>query len=246
MRRVRASCARPPFQLETFASTTSESATSARPRLAVAGVHPRSRKRFATEAVCCLDTPVISLPVSHDPRTRASTQFRKRRPCIDRARTALLDAAKSRRSGRPMPISTSVRRKRDRPEPGRSNSLEESIAALVNVSSARGVPTRRVLSALLLVSAKVAESNQRRRRSRNRARSTHESALFQGLSGGHEFTGGQSDASACRPLRPRAPGLDGAPGRLPRGHRQQVQPNILRESRLETLSATNLVPIEAI
>jgi hypothetical protein len=160
MRRVRASCARPLFQLETFASIKSESATSGRPCSALVGVHPRSRRRFATDDACCLDTPVISLPVSHDPRMRASTQFCKRRPCFDRARTALLDAVSNSRSGRPIPISTSVIRKSERPGPGHRRSFALLIAAFVSVDSAPGVPTLRTLPALLLAVAKVRESNQ--------------------------------------------------------------------------------------
>jgi hypothetical protein len=160
MRRVRANCAKPPFQLETFASIRSESATSGSRRSALVGVQPRSRSRFATDAACCRETPVISLPVSHDPRMRASTQFCRRRSRIACERTALLDAARNSRSGRPMPISTSDKRNRDRPGPGARSSPAASIAAFVSAASAPGVPTPRIFPALPFAVAKVPESNQ--------------------------------------------------------------------------------------
>jgi hypothetical protein len=160
MRRVRANCARPPFQLETFASIKSESATSNSRRSAFATLQPRSRRRFETDAACCRETPVISLPVSHDPRTRASTQFCKRSPRLACERTALLDAVKNRRSGRPMPISTSDKRNKDRPGPGGMSSAAASIAAFVSATSAPGVPTPRIFPALPFAVAKVRESNQ--------------------------------------------------------------------------------------
>lgn len=202
MRRVRANCARPLFQLETFASIRSESATSGRLCSAFTAVHPRSRRRFATEAVCSRDTPVISLPVSHDPRTRASTQFCKRRPCFDRARTALLDAVRNSRSGLPIPISTSVKRRRDRPGPGRRRSFALSIAALVSVASAPGAPTLRTLPALLLLVAKVRKSNQtssKDRRSGRRLRSK-DNAVGRGFS----YLGWMLTGSAARPFETRS------------------------------------------
>ncbi len=160
MRRVRANCARPPFQLETFASIKSESPTSGNRRSALVSVQPRSRRRFATEAACCRETPVISLPVSHDPRTRASTQFCRRRSRLACERTALLDAARNSRSGRPMPISTSDKRNSDRPGPGRRSSPAASIAALVSAASAPGVPTPRTFPAFPFAVSKVCQSNQ--------------------------------------------------------------------------------------